>query len=109
MSLKGDIIAVGLAGAVLLAAGWYAKKKAADAADALAKSVQDAMDAATVVVTKGVDAVDKAVSWPILTAGDAIGIPRTSMTACEKAKAAGSAWDASFACPASDFLSYVFN
>ena len=29
MGIKGDIIAVGIAGAVLLAAGWYAKKKLA--------------------------------------------------------------------------------
>jgi hypothetical protein len=29
MSIKGDVIAVGLAGAVLLAAAWYAKKKIA--------------------------------------------------------------------------------
>lgn len=27
MSIKGDLIAVGVAGVVLLAAGWYAKKK----------------------------------------------------------------------------------
>jgi predicted phage tail protein len=27
MSIKGDVIAVGIAGVVLLAAGWYAKKK----------------------------------------------------------------------------------
>lgn len=36
MSIKGDVIAIGLAGAVLLAAGWYAKKKITDTAgDAL--------------------------------------------------------------------------
>jgi hypothetical protein len=33
MSIKGDIIAVGLAGAVLLAAAWYAKRKIGAAAD----------------------------------------------------------------------------
>lgn len=46
MSLKGDAIAVGIAGVVLLAAGWYAKKKAGEAADALAKLAQEGIDAA---------------------------------------------------------------
>jgi hypothetical protein len=42
--------------------------------------------------------------------GDKIGVPRTNMTECEKAKAQGGiggTWDASFACPAGDFLSYI--
>lgn len=39
--------------------------------------------------------------------GDAVGIPRTNMTECEKAKAEGRTLDASFACPAGDFLSYL--
>lgn len=46
MSIKGDVIAVGIAGAVLFAAAWYAKKKAGDAADALAKAVREGYDAA---------------------------------------------------------------
>lgn len=37
--------------------------------------------------------------------GDAIGIPRTDETECEKAKREGRWWDASFACPAGDFIS----
>lgn len=32
MSIKADVIAIGIAGAVLLAAGWYAKKKAVQVA-----------------------------------------------------------------------------
>lgn len=39
--------------------------------------------------------------------GDAIGIPRTEMTECEKAIAEGRTWDASFACPAGTFLSSI--
>lgn len=46
MSLKGDVIAVGVAGAVLLAAAWYAKKKAGEAADELARLAQQALDEA---------------------------------------------------------------
>lgn len=45
----------------------------------------------------------------VLGAGEAVGIPRTNQTECERAKAEGRTWDASFACPAGDFLKYVFN
>lgn len=41
------------------------------------------------------------------TIGDAIGVPRTNVTECEKAMAEGRTWDASFACPASTFASYL--
>lgn len=37
--------------------------------------------------------------------GEVFGIPQTNMTECEKAKAEGRWWDASFACPAGDFIS----
>lgn len=40
-------------------------------------------------------------------AGDVIGIPATNMTQCERDIAEGHTWDASFDCPASDFLRYV--
>lgn len=40
--------------------------------------------------------------------GEVIGVPRTNMTECERAKAEGRTLDASFACPAGDFLSYLF-
>ena len=36
--------------------------------------------------------------------GDVIGIPRTSQTECERAISEGRTWDASFACPAGQFL-----
>lgn len=39
MGLKGDIIAVGVAGAVLLVAGWYAKRKLTEAAGVVADAV----------------------------------------------------------------------
>lgn len=39
--------------------------------------------------------------------GETVGIPKTSMTACQKAIADGRTWDASFACPAPDFIRYV--
>lgn len=57
---------------------------------------------------QAVDMADKVVSTPVLAAGDVLGIPRTNLTECEKAKREGRTWDASFACPAGDFLGYVF-
>ncbi|TXC66019.1 hypothetical protein FSC37_09170 [Piscinibacter aquaticus] len=38
--------------------------------------------------------------------GQAIGIPATNETECERARREGRTWDASFACPAGTFLSY---
>lgn len=40
--------------------------------------------------------------------GDAIGVPRTNETECEKAKREGRTLDASFACPAGDFISWLW-
>jgi hypothetical protein len=37
-----------------------------------------------------------------------VGVPPTNLTACQRAIAEGRTWDASFACPAKDFLSYAF-
>ena len=41
--------------------------------------------------------------------GDAVGIPRTDKTACQAAIAEGRWWDASFSCPAGDFLGAVID
>jgi hypothetical protein len=46
MSIKGDLIAVGVAGAVLLAAGWYAKKKIGEAGNAISAGAGQLWDAA---------------------------------------------------------------
>lgn len=43
----------------------------------------------------------------VLGIGDAVGLPRTQMTECERAMAEGRTWDASFVCPASTFLKYL--
>lgn len=64
--------------------------------------------AAGVGAAAGAAVVDGA-SGVVLGVGDAVGVPRTDMTECERAKAEGRTWDASFACPAKDFLSYVFH
>lgn len=56
-----------------------------------------------------VDFTDGVLGGAVTSAGQMAGIPATSMTECEKAKAEGRTWDASFACPAKDFLSYLWS
>lgn len=41
--------------------------------------------------------------------GDVIGIPDTDKSKCERALAEGRYWDASFDCPAGDFIKGVFS
>lgn len=82
-----------------LALGWAAitvTKKWTDVTGALGGAVSGAVDMA-----------DKVVSSPVLAIGDAVGLPRTNETECQKAIREGRTWDASFACPAGDFLSYL--
>lgn len=56
-----------------------------------------------------VDLTDGVISGVVVGAGELVGIPATNMTECQRAKAEGRTWDASFACPAADFIEYVFN
>jgi hypothetical protein len=46
-------------------------------------------------------AFQKSLSW--------FGIPETNLSECEKAKTEGRTWDASFACPAGDFIGYLWD
>ncbi len=73
------------------------KKKGAAAA--MGQAVGGAVVDAAVGVATGV----------VYGIGDTVGVPRTDMTECEKAKAEGRTWDASFACPAKDFISYLWD
>lgn len=86
------VIGVGVAALVLLV---LVKKKgaAADAGQALGEAAANAAGGMVAGVAEGL--------------GDQIGVPRTDMTECEKAMAEGRTLDASFACPASDFLGYI--
>lgn len=52
-------------------------------------------------------AVVDAGAGAVVGVGDAVGIPRTDVSACQRAIDAGNTWDASFACPALDFLKYL--
>lgn len=98
MGSETKYVIAGAAVAAVLLALWVKKKGGAVAA---AAAVGDGIGSSVVSFGGGV------VSGAALTLGDAIGIPRTDMTECERAKAEGRTWDASFACPASDFLGYI--
>lgn len=82
-------------GAVLAALLWAASRGAKGTGEAIGGAV--------------VDMADGVISGAVTTIGSAVGVPKTNLTECERAKLEGRTWDASFACPAKDFLSYVFN
>lgn len=68
-------------------------------------------NAATVGQTVGEAAVSTIVgagTGVVLGASEAVGIPRTNQTECERAIAEGRTWDASFACPAGTFIKSLF-
>ncbi len=58
--------------------------------------------------TAGVDLADGIVAGTVVGIGEKVGIPATNMTACERAKAEGRTWDASFDCAAVDFIKYLW-
>ncbi|MFJ1251901.1 hypothetical protein [Cupriavidus sp. CuC1] len=92
---KGHYAGLVLGVALIAAAGFWLKKKGSTT------------DAAAAVAAGAVGLAGDVATGTVLGIGDAIGLPRTNMTACEQAKAEGRSWDASFACPAGDFLSYM--
>lgn len=61
-------------------------------------------EVAATVTEAAAGAVGSVASGAVLGVGDAVGLPRTDQTECQKALAEGRMWDASFACPAKDFL-----
>lgn len=86
-----------IAGAAVAGALWWASRQGN------AQAIGEAVGGAAVNMVDGV------LSGTVNTVGEAVGIPRTSMTECERAKLEGRTWDASFACPAGDFLKYVWS
>lgn len=56
-----------------------------------------------------VDFADGLFSESVNSVGEMIGVPRTEQTKCQADLAAGRYWDASFSCPAGDFLKGVFS
>ncbi|AMP00153.1 hypothetical protein CAter10_2507 [Collimonas arenae] len=59
------------------------------------------------VAAGAVNAAGQVATGTVLGVGDALGVPRTNQTQCQQDIAAGKTWDASFSCPAGDFLSYL--
>lgn len=82
-------------GAVLAAMLWINAKGAKNAGQAIGTGAVNLVDG---ILTGGVTGI-----------GEVFGVPETNLTECERAKLEGRTWDASFACPAKDFLKYVFN
>ena len=72
-------------------------------------SIRGIKNAAGAVGAGAVGAVVGTVGGVVVGVGDAVGVPRINETECEKAKREGRTWDASFACPAGDWLRYVFS
>jgi hypothetical protein len=73
----------------------------------LVKKNGAAADVGAALGEAAANAATGAVAGAAMGIGDAIGIPRTNETECEKAMREGRYWDASFACPAGDFLGGV--
>lgn len=65
-------------------------------------------NAAQAVGGAAVGAVTGAATGAVLGIGDAVGVPRTSETGCQRAVREGRTWDASFACPAGTFIGSLF-
>lgn len=74
----------------------------------LAYKFKDLKGFGTGIGGAAVDVVDGVISGAVVGIGQAVGVPQTNMTECQRAIAEGRTWDASFACPATDFLGSVF-
>lgn len=90
------LIIAGGVGVAVLALWWFTRQGNAEAVGA---TVGEAAVAGIVGAGTGV----------VLGAGEAVGIPRTNPTECERAIAEGRTWDASFACPAGTWIKSIFN
>jgi hypothetical protein len=93
--MKVSSLYIGAGVAVLAAVAYVASKGAGNVGAQLGSAA--------------VDMVDGAIAGTVETIGEKVGVPKTNMTKCEQAKAEGRTWDASFDCPASDFIKYLWN
>ena len=93
MKLSNPYLIAG--GAVLAALVWIVTRKPSESGAAIGAAA--------------VDLVDGVVSGAVVGIGERVGIPATNVTQCERDKAAGDTWAASFSCPAADWLRYVVN
>lgn len=89
--------------------GVYLIAGAAVAAALLYVSMKGAKEAGAQIGGAVVDLTNGVITGAVVGIGETVGITATNLTECERAKLEGRTWDASFACPAKDFLTYVFN
>lgn len=68
-----------------------------------------ARETGALLVSGTVDMVDGVIGEAGSVLGAVVGVPRTQLDQCAADRAAGRTWDASFSCPAKDFLSYLFS
>lgn len=85
-----NALAVAALVAVGIGAVWVWRRGLAGVAEDVSKGAANVVSGAATGAVKGV--------------ANIAGIPDTNMDACKKAIADGRLWDASFACPAADFL-----
>lgn len=99
------VLIIGGAGLALL---WYLSQRQAQTAsnqtpDSLAFNI------ARNVTNIPVQAANDIVTGGVVGIGQGIGIPPTSLDKCAMDRANGDVWNASFDCPAFDFLSWWWN
>ncbi len=61
------------------------------------------------VASTAVESAGGLVTGAVIGAGSVVGVPQTDAQKCADAKAAGNSWDASFYCPASEFIAWEWN
>lgn len=88
------LLVLGAIGAAVLVAAYVA--------------VKGPTEAAATATTTVIHAAGQVGTGIVLGVGDAVGLPRTDLTECEKALAEGRTWDASFKCPAGTFIKSFF-
>lgn len=88
LNQKNLIIGGAVAAGLLLA--WIASKGVKGAAQSAARAAVGMVEGTTTGVVVGI--------------GQAVGVPETNQTQCQKDLAAGRTWDASFSCPAGTFI-----
>lgn len=100
-----------LAGAaVLLGLAWLYLRATAEPGQSVAAALGEAAgEAAAGAVGAVAGAAGDAAAGAVVGIGHAVGIPSTNESECERAKRQGRTWDASFACPAGDFITYLFD
>lgn len=97
-----------VAGVIVVGAGvWFLQRQAKAAAGAAWSGLSGAAGDAWTSLAAGAQTpwVSNGAASAIEYAGLAVGIPRTNVSECDRLKAAGDWWGASFACPAGDFIS----